>query len=1077
MEMRKKLFQCLVIAVVFLISATTMAQTSRVVTGAVTDSEGYTLPGVNVVVQGTTIGTITDIDGQYSLNVPDADNAVLLFSFIGFNNAEIHVGNLSVINIVMEDAAITLDEIVAVGYGTMRRSDLTGSIASVEGEDIQKRGTVSPIEGMQGSVPGLTISSQSARPGGGYKFNIRGLNTMSSSGGNVLFVVDGVTTSNIDFLNPADIVKVDILKDASSTAIYGSRGSNGVVIIQTKSADQVKKGTATVSYDGYYGVRKIARMPDWMDGWEFNDYRTMRFYEYGLGKVDEKDRDWLLSQNQAFKDYDPAEMYFYLKEENSNDVLHQSDLLRDRMLNNDFTNWADLVTRTGHQQNHFLTISGMSDDISYTLGVGYQNEKGNMIGEELDRYNIRLSAQHKASEYFSAGGSFNASIREVTQGSENGYREGFRQNPLVRPFDDDGNYHLRPGNRDAIQGVTQYTDSPNPLLDIASGQEQNRRIDVIGKVFVDITPIRNLEFRSSLAPHFTRSRRGLYFGEVDGGRTTSIARNVNSESFSYAWDNVLTYTFDSGGHQLIATAINSIEKSRNEGIQMQAEDLPFDSQWYNLSSGEITTTTNTGSSYSESSLLSYAARLNYSYLGKYMATATMRYDGSSKLANNQWESFPSVALAWRMSEERFMQELYWLSNLKWRVSYGYSGNHSGISAFGTQNTPGSQAYYDFNGNVITGFRPSDPVNANITWEKTKEYNFGLDFGVFNNRINGAIEAYDRLSDGLIFVRRLVAESGVSGGMLTNIGSASNKGIEIELNTVNVNNRNFTWNTSFIFSKNVNKIVDLYGDKEDDIGNNWFIGDPINVVYNYDYSGVWTPDQIENLDDFYRTNYGWTEEDFNALPAGGLEASLQAVEGTPRFIDLNGDGYISSPEDKKVLGTPDGKWIGSFQSSMRFKNFDFAFNIYTHQGILLESPFLEEFGWTGDRGRMKINYDYYLPAGVPVYDKDLNWVPSPGKTGKHPINVNGMPNIANYTSYAKITDASFVKVQNIILGYTLPTNIVNRVNISSLRVYMNILNPFVWTDYEGYDPEYANVSLNSGNGPSNITYQFGVNVKF
>lgn len=1027
--MRKTLIRSMALAGIIMISAISIAQTSRTVSGNVTDTGGYPLPGVNVIIEGTVTGTVTNIDGNYSLTVENPQTANLVFSFIGFNDQTVLVGNQSTINVVLTEAFIGLDEVVAIGYGVMRRSDLTGSIGSVEGGTLQGRGTTSAVAALQGVVPGVNITSNSARAGGGFNIQIRGQNSFEA--GEPLYVVDGVVTDNINFLNPSDIERIDILKDASSTAIYGSRASNGVVIVQTKNAGEVRQGQTIISYDGYYGVRQIARMPDWMDGREFVDWRTSRYYQYN------------------------ATQGFFMPDNDRNIILQNSDFLRQRLLNRDYTDWPSLVTQNGKQQNHYLTLAGNASDISYVIGVGYQNEEGNFLREYLDKYNIKMSASHKASRFFSAGGSLSLTLTENSQGSEWGYRDGFRQNPLTPAYDADGNLVPQPGSAAGIQGTGGFTSSPNPLAEIDNGTREDRRYDVLGNIFVSITPVDGLEFKTTLAPRFTRLRTGAYYGAILGGRSNSLAFQENKEWFDYTWDNVLNYRHSIGAHTINTTLINSVYATRYESSNVGAERLPYDSQWYNIGSGTLLPG-RSGSAYSETSLLSYAARINYSYMGKYLATATIRYDGSSKLAD-KWDAFPSFALAWRMSEENFMTGASWLSNLKLRLSYGYTGNNYGVNPFGTQLTPkyGSLVYYDYNGNVVSGFAPGDPVNVALSWEKTREYNIGLDYGFLNNRINGTIDWYDKLSDGLLMPRLLAIESGVV-SMIDNIGSVSNKGIEIGLNTVNVNTRDLQWTTNFTYSRNKNAIVSLYGEKKDVVGERRFIGQPINVIYDYVFDGVWTPDAIA------------------ALPSARV-TGYQAVEGRAIARDLNDDGFITADEDMAVLGSPDPKWIGSFSSTLNYKNFDFSFNIFTHQGVLVDSPFLREFGFVGDRGRSKINMDYYIPAGLPRFDENLNWITTTGHySQKYPA-----PGLAGpyYGSNAYYTDASFVKVKNITLGYTLPKDLIDRAKIASMRVYMNILNPFVWTDHEGYDPEYAHVSLENGNGPANVTYQFGVNVKF
>jgi len=1008
---------------------------SRQINGTVTDADGTPLPGVSISVSNTTQGTSSNDDGSFTLTIPTGPDVTLQVSYLGYLAQEVAVGTRQVLTIVMEpDDAAMLDEVVAVGYGTVRKGDLTGSVGSVPAEALTARGTTSVMGALQGAVAGVDISSNSVRPGGGFSIQIRGQNSLE--GGNPLYVVDGVVTSNIDFLNPADIEKIDVLKDASSTAIYGSRGSNGVVIVKTKNAGTPGVARTTVTYDGYYGVRELARIPDFMDGREWVDFRTSAYYAFENG-------EYVLP--------------------NRNVILQESPLLERRLYEENYEDWLGLGTRTGHQQNHYLGIAGSTESLAYNLGVGYQNEVGNFIYEDLDRYNLKLSVEHRTSEYFSAGASVNLIQSTNNLGSQYGYRDILRMPPILYAYDEDGNLIDQPGIAESIQGAGNFTSSPNPLNEVNSGTEEIRQYDVLGSVFAELRPMDGLSIRSTFLPRFNRTRTGRYYGVVPGTRNQDHAYQSNTESLEWTWDNVINYskTFE-GDHNLNVSLIQSAFKTRYERIQAAANNLPYPSWWYNLFSGDfVSGSSNTA--YSETTLLSYAARANYDYKGKYLLTATIRYDGSSKL-RDKWAAFPSAAVAWRISEEDFMENSF-VSDLKARFSIGFSGNNNGIGAFGAQQTPetGSLVWYDFGGEAASGFAPGRPVNPLITWERTRELNFGVDFGLFNNRISGTIDLYDKLSDGLLMGRDLAIESGVP-EMTDNIGSVNNRGVEVGLNSVNVRTADFEWTTSLRFARNKNAIRTLLDKKENLVGQALFIGQPINVIYDYRIIGIWRMDQAAEA-------AKWGQQ-----PGQGIAE------------DIDGDGAITSANDRVILGHVDPDWTGSLTSSMRYKNWDFSFNLYARQGSFVSDSFLEEFGpHNNQRGRPKIDFDYYIPPGVDRYDWNT-WGTGPdgspqatwGTSGagnenaKYPHYVNRGPYYGNNGMY---TDASFVKVRNIVLGYSLPQPLIAKWGMSQLRIYANVLNPFVFTKYEGWDPEYSTTALASGNGPSNITYQFGVNVRF
>lgn len=1045
--MKRKLFnRSLVALLMMFVTLTSFGQNTRTITGKVTDSGGAALPGSNVIIQGTTTGVQTDMSGNYSITVTNPETAVLEYSFIGYAKQQVTVGGQSVINIVLKEEYIGMEEIVVVGYGTVKKTDLTGSVGTVSSETLVSKGTTSAMGALQGTIPGVNIVSNSARPGGSYSIKIRGQNSIEQ--GNPLYVVDGVVTGDIDFLNPSDIERIDILKDASSTAIYGSRGSNGVILVQTKNASSVRGAKMTVSYDGYYGIRQTARIPEFMDGREWIDFRTSAFYSWN-------------STNQAYE----------MTASNQKSILQSSAILNQRLYDEDYEDWIGLATQTGQQQNHYINISGAANNLSYNVGLGYQQEKGNFIQESLDRYSVKISVLHKASKFFQSGASVNFSQGTSDAGSQYGYREIMKMPDILHAYDDAGNIVEQPGIKDVIQGAGNFTSTANPLLEIMSGTQENRRYDLVSSVFAQLTPFEGFDIKSTISPRFNRNRLGRYYGVVKNNRTVDYAYTQNRENFDYTWDNQISYDKTFGFHHITPTFINSVYSTRYENITVAAQDLPYDSKWYNIYSGTLIAD-DCSSAYSETKMLSFAGRMIYDFKSKYFATATIRYDGSSKLAD-KWAAFPSFALAWRASEETFLKN-EWLSNLKFRFSFGYSGNNNGVSAYGTQMTPvtDENVYYDYNGTMVSGFAPGSPVNQKLTWEKTREINFGIDYGFLKDRITGTIDIYDKLSEGLLMSRSLTLESGVA-SMTDNIGSVSNKGFEVSLNTVNVKAKDFFWQTGFTLSHNKNEIVSLYGKKEDVIGEARFIGEPINVIYDYKILGIWNTTEYASGASTYYT------------PEGAV--SYKAKPGEARTQDSNGDGMLSAA-DKVILGSPDPEWIGSFTSTMEFKNFDFSFNVYFNEGVYLFDYFTDTYGYNTQRGMAKVKFDYYMPPNVPKIDWNNFAVDGSGKataqwgtTGegnensKYPIykNING----AYYGNNGNYQDASFIKVKNITLGYTFNDDLIKKVGLSHLRLYVNVLNPFVFTDYVGWDPEYAATSLVNGNGPSSIVYQFGINAKF
>lgn len=1027
------------------------------VTGTVTSVDGNDpLPGVNIIKKGSTDGTVTDANGKYSVSV--SPGAVLVFSFIGYTSEERTVDGQSVIDVALAPSLEQLQEIVVVGYGEMKKSDLTGSVASVDGDRLSSRGTISVMESMQGTMAGVDIAQTSARPGAGFNINIRGLNSLNTDI-KPLFVVDGIVTEDIDFLNPSDIKKIDILKDASSTAIYGSRGSSGVVIITTKNAGNVGSGKLSVNYDGYYGVREIVRDPDFMTGREFVEYRASAYWNFN-----QNTNAWFFPNN------DPGVMIMA-----HTDGVTGAPVWANLLYEEDYTDFAALAQRTGAQQNHYLNLSGNTNELTYNVGFGYQKEKGNFEKEDLDRYNLKVSATHKASKFLEVGATTNFTLTTFSVGAGGVYEDINRMPPFFTPYHPDGSVVVQPGVSPNHLTNRNMTGTLNPLAELNSQTNETRREDILASAFVQVNPMDGLSFRTTLAPRYSRKRVGNFQDLIEDPYRGSVAVNTrtatstNEETFQYTWDNVVNYKTTLGSdHTLNATGVFSLYHTRDEDLKVQTNGLPYSSDWYNMFSGSLVAN-NSSSGYSESALVSYLGRVNYDYRGKYLVTASLRYDGASRLAD-KWAAFSSAAIGWKIKEEAFLSEVNWLSDLKLRLSYGESGSNSGVSPFATNQGPvtGSTLYYNFGSNVSTGFPPGTPVNKGLTWEKTREFNLGVDYAFFNARVYGALNLYDKVSDGLLLNRNLAIESGVA-SMRDNIGSVNNRGIEVELNTVNIETPNFTWTTNFTFSSNKNEILSIYNDTDDDVGNRWFIGHPVDVIYDYKYLGVFTQADY----DADRTIYG----------------TYKGNPGEAKVLDRTGEGTLNA-DDKMVLGSPLPKWIGGLTSTMRFKNWDFSFNIFTRQGMLIYDEFSETYLAYGGRSRQHVDYDYYIPAGVLVPDWDNFKLDANGYAydltykltteehiGEYPMDYNRGGTFYSGGALGYYKDASFVKVKNITFGYTFNKSMLEKIKVNKLRVYANILNPFVFTDYWGYDPEYAATSVNQGNGPANVTYQFGVNLQF
>lgn len=978
---------------------------SSSIQGTVTDKQsGAPLPGVTVRIRGASVGTQTDAQGRFML--PASGEVTLDFSYVGYSGLSMTANGSQPLKVSMEQGENKMNELVVVGYGEIRKTDLTGAVGSLGGDQVAARGSLSPMEAIEGQVPGVDISANSGRAGTGYRIQIRGQNSLE--GGTPLYVVDGVLVNNIDFLNPQDIERVDILKDASSAAIYGSRGSNGVVIITTRQAGSAKG--ATITYDGYIGIRKLARMPDFMNGDQWWEYRQDAYISDALQKGTPYDE--------------------------TIGGIDASPLLAKRVANKEYYFWPDYFIRTGVQNNHWLTVSGRNDNkLSYVIGAGYQNEKGNLIRESYERYNFKVSVSQQLNERWAAGTSMNISVAEQELGSDLAITNAFRMSPLVGPYDTTGQELLfQPAKYAGIS----FTSSVNPLWEQKDSRNNTRSFIGIGNLYLQYSPVKWISLRSTISPRIRYERNGRYYGSHTESRQLEdpAATSSKSESLSYTWDNQINVHRTFGEHDINFLGLYSMYYARDEFSDIAVENLPYNSLYYNL--GTAQDYQRVASGFSKVTLISYIARLNYTWKDKYLVTLSNRWDGSSKLApGHKWKSFPSAALAWRLSQEPFLAPAKFISDLKVRLSVGFTGNNN-IDPYATQALSSTQTYYDFGGSLAKGYAPNGIVNQRLTWERTREINAGVDFALWKGRVSGAIDAYNKLSHDLLMTRKLPLETGW-GSMVDNVGSVRNKGIEVSLHTVNIHHGDFRWETTFNFSKNRNEIVELFGKREDYVGNAWFIGQPIHVNYTYVFDGIWQENDKDRA-----LSYGQTP-------------------GQARVKDFNGDNQING-DDRRIIGSPDPSWTGGFSTRLSYKGFDFSGSLYTRQGVQVRSGFYGEFTNVQDRGRAKLDMNYYMPANDVTPARASNEYPEPHNAGPY------------WSEVGYYRDASFVKVKNLTLGYQVPSAPLHKAGIQSLRLYINVLNPFVFTDYGGFDPEWADADFGDG-GNSFVTYQFGVNLSF
>jgi len=1002
---------------VFLFSSMALAASAQgqLVKGKVTDAAtNDPIPGVVVKVKGTSNAMATDVNGAFQLgNV--AQGAVLQISSIGYDTREITADLAKDMEVKLSSAIGDLNEVVVIGYGTQKKSDVTGAISSVSTETLVKTAKVNPVGALQGVVAGVNITRSTNKPGGGFSVDIRGVHSVTGTNA-PLVVVDGVPGADLSKINPADIEKIDILKDASATAIYGSRGTNGVIMVTTKRGTT---GKPRITYSSYVGFRQYTNKPDMMSGDEYVQLarEASRATNNNVYRTDA----------QVFGD--PSELK--------------------SVQDHNYYDWVDAVSNPVPQTSHTLSASGGTDDVKYTLSGGYYYEGGMLKPQSYTRYNLRAALDITANSYLGFGGSlyFTHDIQET--GNTDLLQDAYRMRPTQFP-------------NSLVDGAEFFKYSSNGLFNplVTQRNEFNniKGSNILGNAYVKVTPIKGLELRSTFSPYMVNTQtgqyRGVYTKALQGtaaGATSSLRKQTNT---NWVLDNIANYKWTKGIHNLDVTAVYSLQQNQQEVLNAASKDLSFNSLWYNLNGGAMTAF---GSNYIQTNLQSYLGRVNYSLMNKYLLTVSARYDGSSKLAaGNKWALFPSAAVAWRLSEESFIKDLSWINDLKLRVSYGQTGNDTVDPYQSVQSISGSQ-YYSFGTDVI-GNLPNNLPNPSLTWERTSEYNLGLDFGLFKGRISGSLEYYNRLSKDLIMPRSIPVTLGYA-SIIDNVGSARNKGVELTLNTVNVQSENFKWSSSITFAYNKNELVDL-GFKEDlgkyspqlagimgDYNNRWFIGQPIRSNWDLMTIGVWQ------------------------LGEEAEAAKYGQKPGQFKVKDMDGDGVINVDKDRQLDGSRTPNWNGGFTNTFQYKNFDFAAHAYFRTGARDRNAYYVSYALENNNLNFNnLRKDYWTP------ENPSNTMGQPSNMGPY-RDINNTSSIGNLTSVSHVVqNTDFLKIAYLTLGYTFNKSFTDKLKISNVRVYATVQNPFTFSKYSGFDPEQPNVAVASSDLMTRNTL-FGLDFSF
>ncbi len=1020
-----------------IIASNDVLQQTRI-TGTVTDGgTGEPLIGVNVSIEGAQGGTITDMAGKYAIEA--RPEAVLVFSYIGYLTEKITVSSQTVVDVQLVPDIQELEEVVVVGYGTQKKSDITGSVVSVTNEQLTSRPVTNVFQAIQGKAAGVDITT-SLRPGELGSINIRGVRSLTTDdntplANKPLYVVDGVplmSGSGIETLNEKDIESLEILKDASATAIYGSMGANGVILITTKRGTD---GKFQLNYNGSYTSEKMIWRSEYMDVAEFIEFSRWgayyQSYNAGTGTYGRTPGNEPSLANDATINYFTADPVAWA---NIQRGWEGGTWDPSRVETFD---WLGVVTQPTYTHEHTISASGGTKTMRAYGSLGYLDNQGTTKGQEYQRYTLRTNVEVVPREWMTFGAGINGSWQYQDYGQS---REGGSSNvtqdliaaaariePYSLPYDENGNRIVHPGGKARVWNVIdEWKYSTN----------QRETLRILGSLFTEIKlPIKGLKYRVNFGPDFRFYRNGYYNDSKSIVRelSASNARISNSKDFSWTLDNLLYYDNTFGEHTFGVTLLQTASKWTTESSSIAGQGVEVQSQLWNsldnLSKDQLTAWS---SDFTERQLVSYMGRLNYNFRERYLLTLSGRWDGASQLADgNKWSFFPSAAIAWRISEESFMDGFTWLDNLKLRLGVGTVGN-SAVKLYSTKGGI-TQLTLPFGNGTEGGYVLTNEVpNPELGWERTTQYNLALDFSVIRGRLNGTIEGYTSHTKDLLLTVALPSVSGYS-TTIANVGETSNKGIDITINATPVKVSDFTWDVSFTSSWQKDKIESLMNGKEDMVGNEWFIGESIGVIYDYEKIGIWQD----------------TPEDLAEIALFNANGSNFAP-GKIRIKDQNDDYRIEGNYDRKVIGNELPRWIVGLTNTFTYKGIDLSILL---TGRLKYIRGVGE-GLTGMYGDQR-ELEYWTPLNT-------------GAEYQRPFMSEAGGDTYAGTYYK---DDSWIKIRNISLGYNVPVSLLSKAKISSLKVYAQIQNAgMLWSKNEWKDAEYNTLYYNRG-------LVFGINVGF
>jgi TonB-linked SusC/RagA family outer membrane protein len=1002
------------------------------VSGKITDTGGEPLVGASVVEKGTKNGIVTDVDGNYALSVANG-NATLVVSFVGHTSKDVAVNNQSTLDVSLTEGD-ALSEVVIVGYGTQKKSQTTGAISSINNRQLTEMPITSLGQALQGRVAGVDVAQSGSKPGAAPTIRVRGRRSFRASN-DPLYVVDGIPLAGAyeDF-NPNDVQSMEILKDATATAIYGARGANGVILITTKRGNTKGKKRTTVTYDNYFGQSEIYKKLELFTGEEFAEYVRESRRGATSGNLYTNAAGQPVPTGQAD---DAADAKI--------DVFDPNVLAGIKEKRN--SQYQDFMLRKGSMQNHTLGIQGGDEKTSFYISGGYFNDNGISPGLDFSRMSIRANIDHQINSIFKAGISTNGIFIIRNGANLNPYSFTLQQNPLGSP------YTYTPGSGKFGSGGTYDLTNPifqqtsdalltNPLFEIMPGAQidEQRRFRIFNSLYAEAKIMDGLTYRVNFGPDFSVQRDGRFIGSLTnakrGGNNEAIV--TNNYAFDWVLENIVNYNKKFGKHNVGLTGLQSIQRDRFERIRASSQGIPVDKQsYFNLGAGSLPNAP--VSDLIEWTINSYMGRVNYDYDDKYLLTATIRRDGSSRFGENvKYGNFPGIALGWNIMNESFMKGASkWLDVLKLRASWGAVGNQA-VAPYQTQGLL-NRTTYAYGTTAAFGYRPGTIGNPDLQWENSTTKNIGIDFSILSGRVYGSLELYRVNTTDLLLADQLPTSTGFN-AVTRNVGETQNQGFEATITTVNVDRGGFKWTSDIAFTKNNEQILSLYNGAVDDVGNGWFIGKPLTAYFNYTKDGIWQLGQEAEA-----AKYG-------------------SRVGQIRVTDRNADGKITA-DDRGFIGSEIPDWSGSITNRFSFKGFDLSVLLYARIGQTILSGFHRDNNQLAGRYQ-QIKVDYWTP------NNPTNEFPRPNKDQEFPV----------FNQTLIYFDGSFVKIRNINFGYSLPDNLTKKLGVESLRIFSSIQQPRIWsqymTKYNGVDPE-VNESSNVSRDitPATKVFTAGINVQF